>query len=450
VNGNPNPADIAARLASAGLCEAEASRKGGLFARCITSLPDPSGARSFFIPGRIEVLGKHTDYAGGRSILAAADRGFCMAATRRPDSMIRIADILAGEQVKFPLHADIFPTPGHWSNYPMTVARRVALNFPGELSGVDIAFASDLPAAAGMSSSSAFVTGTFMVISAFNSLSSRDEYLRNVHGPESLAAYLGTIENGQDFGSLAGDRGVGTFGGSEDHTAMLCCRPGSLSQYSFAPVRFERTIPMPEGFAFAIASSGIAAEKTGTALEKYNRASRLASAAAVAWRESTSRDDPHIGAALSGYGPGAEEYMRNALKRGHGVSGFRRRDLLDRFNQFARESGHIIPAAGDALLRADFKNFGRLVDASQHFAEKLLRNQVRETIYLAKKARRLGAAAASAFGAGFGGAVWALAEERDAERFIAEWAAYYRKKYPRSAERSSFFITRPGPAAFEL
>ena len=41
---------------------------------------------SFFVPGRIEVLGKHTDYAGGRSLLCAAEQGFCLvaAAQERP------------------------------------------------------------------------------------------------------------------------------------------------------------------------------------------------------------------------------------------------------------------------------------------------------------------------------------------------------------------------------
>jgi galactokinase len=138
------------------------------------------------------------------------------------------------------------------------------------------------------------------------------------------------------------------------------------------------------------------------------------------------------------------------ITRGYRSSGFRRGDLVARFDQFALESAHIIPAAGDALAFGDLEEFGRLVDESQRYAEKFLRNQVKETVFLARKARRLGAAAASAFGAGFGGAVWALVEERDAERFIKEWAARYRKKFARAAERSSFFITRPGPAAFEL
>ena len=58
--------------------------------------------------------------------------------------------------------------------------------------------------------------------------------------------------------------------------------------------------------------------------------------------------------------------------------------------------------------------FGDLVDRSQQLAERRLGNQVPETIELARSARELGARAASAFGAGFGGSVWALVSRADA------------------------------------
>jgi galactokinase len=37
-----------------------------------------SAAKAFFVPGRVEVLGKHTDYAGGRSLLMAVSKAFCV------------------------------------------------------------------------------------------------------------------------------------------------------------------------------------------------------------------------------------------------------------------------------------------------------------------------------------------------------------------------------------
>jgi len=54
-------------------------------------------------------------------------------------------------------------------------------------------------------------------------------------------------------------------------------------------------------------------------------------------------------------------------------------------------------------------------------AEQALQNQVPQTVWLAAHARDFGAAAATAFGAGFGGAVWALVTEGDADAFAASW-----------------------------
>ena len=181
------------------------------------------------------------------------------------------------QEVKFPIFSDLVPTVGRWSNYPMTVARRVARNF-GSTVGASIAFASDLPPASGMSSSSAFIVATLLLLADVNKLQLQPLYLRNIRGTLDLAGFAATLENGQSFGELVGDRGVGTFGGSEDHTAILDSLPDKLGQYSYCPVRKERSITLPNTLTFAIASSGIAAEKTGAAMERYNRASQLASA----------------------------------------------------------------------------------------------------------------------------------------------------------------------------
>jgi len=184
------------------------------------------------VPGRIEVLGKHTDYAGGRSIVAAAERGFCVVAAPPDDAGLRVVDAARPEETLFQFDANLAPNTGHWSNYPMTVARRLAQNFPTAREGADIAFASDLPRAAGMSSSSALMIAIALVLIERNGLCSAPQWGANVGSLTDLAGYLATIENGQTFGALAGDRGVGTFGGSEDHTASLPCRAGHVSQYA--------------------------------------------------------------------------------------------------------------------------------------------------------------------------------------------------------------------------
>ena len=238
-------------LINAGMAPPAAEAKAPLFAAAGAALG--SGARAagdpvaLFVPGRMEVLGKHTDYAGGRSLLCAVERGLCMLVSPRPDDMIRVVDARSGGQASFAFSPDLDPTVGHWSNYPMTVARRLARNFPEFRAGADIAFASDLPVAAGVSSSSALVVGVYLALDAANEFERSEAYRREITGRETLAAYLGCLENGESFGTLAGDRGVGVFGGSEDQTAILCCRPGKLSRYSFCPVRAEGEVAVPPG-----------------------------------------------------------------------------------------------------------------------------------------------------------------------------------------------------------
>ena len=444
--------DLASQsLHAGGVNPAAAMEKARLVARAATALSQAavSGpADAYWIPGRIEVLGKHTDYAGGHSVLAAAERGFCFVAAARTDRRISVTEAGGGESVSFEIDPDLVPRANYWANYPMTVTRRLARNFPSFRRGADIAFASDLPPAAGMSSSSALLVGSYLALAAINDLEEDGQYGQNIDSTLRLAEYLGTIENGQSFGTLAGDRGVGTFGGSEDHTAILCCRPGRLSRYAYCPTRFQEQVTLPAAYTFVVGASGVMAEKTGAAQEKFNRASRLAGAVVDLWNEATGNADPHL-AAIVERGADACGQLERMLAGAQGA-GFSGQELLNRFAHFYAENGEIIPAAMAALDGGDVKSFGAAVDRSQELGARLLGNQVPETVDLAALAREEGAVAASAFGAGFGGSVWALVEERESQSFSQRWRSAYLARFPSHSERARFFVTAAGPAAFRL
>ncbi len=444
-----NVEGLAEFLRSRGFGTGAAAAKAALFARCAAALAQsdaaaPGAARAYFVPGRIEVLGKHTDYAGGSSLVVAAERGFCLIAAATPHPELTVTDAQRSETIRFPLAADLAPTLGHWSNYPMTVARRLVRNFPGATRGARIAFASDLPPAAGMSSSSALMIAVFFALADANDLWHHECFLPELNEPLSLAGYLATIENGQSYGPLVGDRGVGTFGGSEDHTAILCARPGFVRQYAYCPVRFQREMPLPPTYTFVVATSGVVAEKTGTALEKYNRASRLAAAVAEIWRRETGGDEAHLAAVVRSRADAADQ-LRSILAGGpHGE--FTSNDLISRFEHFLTENEQVIPAAGAALERGEVESFGRWVDRSQQAAETLLKNQIAETVWLSASARELGAVAASAFGAGFGGSVWALVAADRADGLVAAWQQAYGERFPEHRQQAAFFATAAGPA----
>jgi galactokinase len=440
------------RLRRAGLAGGEARGKLELFSKVEAAVRSLGGSQSEvfrgFVPGRIEILGKHTDYAGGRSLLCAVGRGFCVAASPRADRVVRVVDAAEGETVEVALTSDPAPASPGWKVYVETVAGRVARNFPGSLRGADIALASDLPRAAGLSSSSALVVSLFAALSMVNALEGHPAYAENMRNAEDLGGYLGSLENGRDFGTLSGDRGAGIFGGSEDQTAILCCRTGEIAQYAFCPVRRERSIPLRDRWTFVVASSGVPSDKTGAVKERYNRLSLAATAVLELSNRSRQRSDPSLYAAATGL-PGAAETIRELL-RTQPVPGFSPAFLLGRFDQFLEESTVIIPAVADRLASQEIDSIGELVDRSQELAERCLQNQIPETIRLVREARQLGAAGASAFGGGFGGSVWALVRSEEAESFRSRWAASYAGAFPSLAERSHFFLARPGPAMVRL
>ncbi len=455
--------EIAATLRAAGMSEREAVAKERLLARCIEGLGaagrdatirsrSPAGAVSgpaaYFVPGRIEVLGKHTDYAGGRSLLCALERGFIAAVHPRSDSTVRVIDARLGEARELALDPELDVPSGDWATYIAASVRRIARNFPRARRGADIVFASDLPPASGMSSSSALSTAIFLALDGVNALHADPDYRAAIDSREALAGYLATIENGQSFGPLTGDLGVGTFGGSEDHTAILCCRSGVVSRYAFAPVRAEGEIPFPASHVFVVAYSGIAADKGSTAQGRYNELSLAVRRIVELWNAATRRSDLSLADALES-APDAAARMRELL-HGARLEDFTSPRLVQRLDQFLIESYDIIPRASEALARCDVGAFGALVDRSQRCAESMLHNQVPQTIALARLARDGGADAASAFGGGFGGSVWALVGAGRAEEFTSRWRRTYADAFPGAAADAEFVVTRPGPGAIAL
>lgn len=397
-----------------------------------------------WVPGRIEIFGKHTDYAGGRSLVAAVPRGFVMAGLPRPDPVVTAYDARWREQTSVRLDREE-PVQTGWASYVSVVARRLAANFPGASLGTSIVFASDLPTAAGVSSSSALVVGIAGSLIRRAGLMQRPEWQDAIHDRLELAGYLGAVENGLTFGSLAGTSGVGTHGGSEDHTAILNGEPGRVTAFSYVPVRPQGSAPMPESWHFVVMPSGVEAAKAGAAKAQYNAASLATRALVDVWHRDHGTGAGQTLAALLASGEGAEDMLRQSLKTGAG--GFSAEALDRRLTHFRAEDARV-PLALEAFGAADAHALGDLSAASQRDAESLLDNQIPATSALASLARQMGAFAACSFGAGFGGSVWALVDANDAN-FPGRWRSAYAREFP-DLHPGESFIVRPAPPATEL
>ena len=436
--------EVAERLVHEGLEPLEGPAKArlyGLAMQGLLTLGHRRPSHAWWVPGRLELFGKHTDYAGGHSLIAAVPRGFVFVAAPRDDEQIVVIDAANGQQVSL-LGTQNMGTG--WRHYVAVVAARLAHNFPGASGGVSIAFASDLPRASGMSSSSVLVVGIATALIARWGLTARNDWQQEIHNPCDFASYLACVENGSSFRRLAGDAGVGTHGGSEDHAAMLLGRAGAFSAYAFAPVRHLRDVPLPPHWSIVIASSGVSAEKTGAAQKGYNLLADGVQALLRLWNE---HETParSLAAALTS-DPSASGRLKDLVERSR-IAGWPPDALLRRLDHFQSEDS-CVQAAIEAIDAIDEGAIGEIGRRSQRNAEDLLRQQVPETIALAAEAHVCGAFAACSFGAGFGGSVWALVDRDCAGAYAETWLAAYRRRYPDSNAVS--FLAPPGPALLEL
>lgn len=437
---------LASRLADNGLEPAELPAKAALFDAVLSAFAEVSPRapeRLLWVPGRLEVFGTHTDYAGGRTLIAAVPRGFAFAATPRPDSEIRIVDARNAQHVTIQASGRAADFSG-WRRYCAVVIERLARNFPGAALGADVVFASDLPRASGMSSSSAMIIGLARSLVRLARLDQQPDWRSAIRTPVDEAAYYACIESGMAFGGLDGDAGVGTHGGSEDHIAILCARPAALGAYAFVPARGFDSVKVPADWRVVVATSGIASEKGGAAQAAYNA---LASGAAVLLELWNQSEPPaaSLGAALASQ-PSAAGRLRTIV-RASTIPGWTPEALDRRLQHFVNEDARV-PVTVRAFREADGPALAALAAASQHDAESLLGNQIPETVMLAALARECGALAARSFGAGFGGSAWALVHAADAVAFAASWLSAYRAQRP--AAPAVAFLATPGPPLTEL
>lgn len=447
---------------------AERAARDAILGRLLERLgrrPQNVPCAEIYVPGRVELLGKHTDYAGGSSLTFATSRAFRALAV--PDSGpgdrfgLSMTGLDAADRV-FVAWDEPDEVPADepaWGVYPRTVVRRLVRHFGTPATGVHVVFDSDLPQAAGMSSSSALLTTAALAALCITEMSVSPAFQAAVTSREELAEFLGAVEAGGEFAGLGGDTGVGTRGGAQDHTAILCGEAGRITLASYLPARVLERIDFPEDMSFVVCHSGVDAHKTGDALDDYNRLSELAARVGEAWARASEDVRGHSDQAVSVTthrrdtlaatiaDPALDESRVIDVIDSIARDPDDRRQLWHRFAQFHDECTIVLPAAVEALREGDWVAFSEATATSQWMAEDWLENQVEQTAYLVRSARAFDAPAASAFGAGFGGAVWALVPSATAERFATRWCANYRREYPESAGAAHVFVERPSAAA---
>ena len=394
--------------------------------------------RPLFVPGRIELFGKHVDYGGGPSLTCAVALGITATIERIDRPVLEVVDEVTRRRTRAPLRRDAQAGASHGGTYVAAVARRMARDFAPLRQGVRVTTRSDLPRSSGLSSSSALVVLLTLAVAEANRLRERRVWRDYLFAPLALAEYAAAIEMGGPWGPFPGEEGVGTRGGAQDHIAICCNLADQVGMYAYLPAAALGRAPFPAEWSLVVAVSGVKATKTAGAMADYNRAADELRGLLAAWNVATGRADLSLRGALAS-GPDALERLTRVARGGGDPAG-----LLARLEQFRAETERIVPGALEAFRAVDARRLGELAVESQQLAELVLRNQVPETMHLVRTAMDAGAHAASAFGAGFGGAVWAVVDTSEAEAMTARWRARYVRAFPAREAHARWVTVRPG------
>ncbi len=388
-------------------------------------------------PGRVNLIGEHIDYCGLPVLPMAIEREIRVALRPRDDARIRIASASAGFAPRvFEMEPEIAPSPaGDWVNYVKAAAQALVgedgpLGSGGPRRGLDGLVHSDLPVAAGLSSSSALVVACALAILMANGC--------------DVDAADGPIGRRELADLLAeGERYVGLRGGGMDQAICLGAREGHAARIEFDPLGWAE-IAVPEDWRFIVADSLVRAEKSGAAREVYNRRTEECRAALAQLADLV---DPASRSASGGVTYRALLSGVPAVRLLEEAAGRLDSTLAARFRHVIGESVRV-EAAVRALGSADLEAFGRLLQASHRSLRDDYEVSTAELDELVEIASESGAAGARLTGAGLGGCAIAVCDrDREPGVLAALEDRYYAARTVEPPLADQLFVARPSAAA---
>ena len=377
-------------------------------------------------PGRVNLIGEHTDYNGLPVLPLAIDRAVRVAGAPRADGRVRVASLAARFAPReYALQAAIpRDAAGDWGNYHKAAAQGLIDVLGADaLAGGDFLIDGDVPPGAGLSSSSALVVGSMLALLA-------------VHGREMAAARLAEL-------AATAERYVGTQSGGMDQAVCLLARAGHALRIDFDPLR-ARPVPIPPGAALIVCHSLVEAEKSGAAREAYNQ--RVAECRLACRRfEAMTGGAPlvHLGD-LRRREP--ERPLREWAER-FAAAIPPPDDVLVRRVRHVLLEAERVDAAEAALAAGDWPALGALMDASHASCRDDYEISSPALEALVAAARAAGALGARLTGAGFGGCTINLVAGGEAAAFVGRMERDFYRHRPEAAAREHCFVVTPSAGA---
>jgi galactokinase len=170
--------------------------------------------RVFRAPGRVNLIGEHTDYNEGFVLPFAIDRESAVAGTPRLDSLVNVVALDPGESFAFDLTGPPVKRRGSWKDYIEGTARSLCDGF-GRIKGANLVFSSSVPIGAGLSSSAAIEISAGFALLALNGIEVDRKKLAFA-GQKAEHEYVGTRSGIMDQFTSALAKG--------DNALLLDCR----------------------------------------------------------------------------------------------------------------------------------------------------------------------------------------------------------------------------------
>jgi len=334
----------------------------------------------FSAPGRVNLIGEHTDYADGFVMPAAIDFATLAAISPRTDNTIAIDSVNFDEQVTYPVDNLPAKASHQWSDYPvgvLSVLREAGVHIPA----FSLTLNGDVPIGAGLSSSASIEVASMVAVLS----------LTSAEIPLPRIAQLCQRAENNFVGASTGimDQFIACCG-AEDHALLLDCR--SL-EYRLAPI--------PSHLSLVIANSMVKHSHAGG---EYN----------------TRRSEVEEGTALLRSHRPEIKLLRDATPDDLARWGSEMRpDVLKRCRHIVTENIRTV-AAADALEAGDLKTLGRLMyEAHASYRDDFEASCPECDILVDLASKEPGVIGARLTGGGFGGCTVNLVENANARDFSA-------------------------------
>ena len=340
-------------------------------------------------PGRVNLIGEHTDYNGSFVFPGAIDKGMIAAISFNGTDKIRAYAIDLDESAEFGLNEEDLPKEG-WAKYIFGVCREI-IKRGGTIKAFDTVFAGDVPLGAGMSSSAALESTYAFALN----------HLLNLGIDKFELARIGqSTEHNY----------VGVMCGIMDQFASIFGKKGHLIRLDTKSMEYEYFPFDPKGFKLVLLDTLVKHELASSAYNKRRESCENA-AATIAKRH------PEV------------EFLRDASI-----------EMLDEVKaeisdedymraKYVIEETQRVRDVSDALQVGDYETVGQKMFETHHGMSKLYEVSCEELDFLNDVAREHGVTGSRVMGGGFGGCTINLVKDELYDSFIKDAKEQFNAKY---------------------